>query len=497
MDAARQHLAQARRLAVGAALVALLLAGCGSSSEPKGGPTLRLALPLLPRTLDPAKVFDLPSMNVSHELYAGLTRFTPEGVVPDLAASWFVSRGGLVWTFRLRPNLRFSDERRITARDFIRSWRRALSLGSEAPLAGPDLGILRGARSYLANGGGEIGVEAVDQWTLRVTLQHPVPWLDQLLAYPIAAVVPRRGGVFSGPFRVALRHPGRIVLERNFNYWNAEAVKPNRLVLTTSTQGADAVLPRALSPPGLPWIDTAGPTPKASIEVPTLATGLLWFVTRGTPLADRKARLYAAWALTHLNLGSAPASLIPPEMPGASFVNSHRPVQLESTPAALRLTVAWAQDDLGASRVAERLRRSRVQLDAAQIRLQFRPVATLRELLALAGPPARPGVDIVLLGWSSKVLDAYNILDLFPCGSAFNIARWCDPSYDALMRRAVRTLDDRARWRIERDIVEKLHDAVPAVPVYTATDYFSLRPGVHGLEWSPIGLYELMGMTRS
>jgi len=381
--------------------------------------------------------------------------------------------------------------------DFRRSWRRALALGSEAPLAGPDLGILRGARSYLQNGSGEIGVEAVDPWTLRVTLQHPVPWLDQLLAYPIAAAVPPRGVAFSGPFSVALRHPGRIVLERNFNYWNSTAVKPSRLVLTTSTQAADAVLPHGLSPPGLPWIDTAGPTPKEAIEVPTLATGLLWFVTRGTPLADPKARLYAAWALAHLNLGSKPASLIPPETPGASFVNSHRPVQLTSTPVSLRLTVGWAEDDRGASRVVERLRRSSAQLEASQIRLRFRPVATLPELLALAGPPARPGVDMVLLGWSSKILDAYNILDLFPCGSAFNVARWCDPSYDALMRKAVRTLDDRARWRIERRIVEKVHDSVPAIPVYTATDYFSLRPGVHGLAWSPVGLYELMGMTRS
>jgi ABC-type transport system substrate-binding protein len=495
VDAPRQRLAQARRLAACAAVA--LLAGCGSSPAPKGGQTLRLTLPLLPRTLDPAKVADLPSLNVAHELYAGLTRFSGDGVVPDLAASWDVSRGGLVWTFHLRPGLRWSDGRPITAQDFRRSWLRALSPGTDAPLAGPDLGILRGARGYRESGTEEVAVQAVNRLTLRVTLQHPVPWLDQLVAYPVAAPVPPHGVAFSGPFRVALRHPGRLVLERNFNYWNAEAVKPNRLVLTTSTQGADAVLPRGLSPPGLPWIDTAGPPPKGSIELPTFATGLLWFVTRGTPLANPDTRLYAAWVLTHLNLGSAPTPLIPPEMPGASYVNSHRPVQLKSTPGPLRLTLAWARDDLGASRVAGRLRRSAAQLDASSIHLALRPVASLNELLALAGPPARPEVDLVLLGWSSKVFDAYNLLDLFPCGSAFNIARWCDPGYDALMRRAVRSLDNRSRWRIERRIVEKLHQAVPAIPVYTASDHFSLRPGVHGLSWSPVGLYELMGMTRS
>ena len=145
MDAPQQRLAQIRRLAACGAVV--LLAGCGSSGSPKGGQTLRLALPLLPRTLDPARVADLPSMNVAHEVYAGLTRFSEEGVEPDLAASWTVSRGGLVWTFHLRPNLRWSDDRPITAQDFRRSWLRALSLGSDAPLAGPDLGILRGARS--------------------------------------------------------------------------------------------------------------------------------------------------------------------------------------------------------------------------------------------------------------------------------------------------------------------------------------------------------------
>ena len=497
MGAARQRLAQAGRLAAGAALV-VLLAGCGSSSSSKGNQTLRLALPLLPRTLDPAKAADLPSMNVAHELYAGLTRFTPDGVAPDLASSWSVSQRGRVWTFRLRRNLRWSDGRPITSEDFARSWLRALSLESQAPLAGPDLGILRGARSYLeGRTGSGIDVEVPDPWTLRVTLQHPVPWFDELAAYPIAAPVPPNGVAFSGPFRVALRHPGRIVLERNVNYWNASAVKPSRLVLTTSTQGADAVLPRGLSPPGLPWIDTAGPTPKGSIEVPTLTTGLLWFVTRGTALADREARLYAAWALTHLDLGSAPASLIAPATPGAAYVNSHRPVQLGSRPVPLRLNVYWAREDLGGSRVAEALRRSADQLRVSQIRLRFHPVATRSELLALAGPPARPGVDIVLLGWSSKVLDAYNVLDLFPCGSAFNLARWCDPGYDALMRKAVRTLDDQARWRIERQLVEKLHDAVPAIPVYNSSDSFSLRPGVHGFAWTPVGLYELMGMTRS
>ena len=72
------------------AAAVLVLAGCGGSSSPtpQDGPTLRLALPLVPTVLDPAKATDLPSLNVAHELYAGLTRFSGTGVEPDLDESW-------------------------------------------------------------------------------------------------------------------------------------------------------------------------------------------------------------------------------------------------------------------------------------------------------------------------------------------------------------------------------------------------------------------------
>jgi ABC-type oligopeptide transport system substrate-binding subunit len=475
-----------------AALAVLALAGCSGSPapEPRGGPTLRLALPLVPTVLDPAKATDLPSLNVSHELYAGLTRFSGTGVEPDLAESWDVGEGGLVWTFHLREGIKWSDDTPITAGDFRRSWLRALRPSTNAPYAGPELGIVRGARHLHATGNGSIGVQVLDDRNLRVTLQHPVPWLDELVAFPVAAPAPPRPNVYSGPFRVASRDGGKLVLERNFNYWNAGEVKPSRLVLNTASKGADAVLPRQLAGPGLPWIDTAGPAPSRADELPLLATGLLWLVTRGTPLSDLGARQYVAWVITHLDLGTEPVSFVPPAMPGAGVVNSHEPVDLTSKPQPLALTLAWTEQDRGASRIAAALRRAEEQLRQFGLRIAFRPAPTPAAL-------EQQDADLVLLGWSSKVFDPYNELDQFTCGSAFNVARWCEPSYDALMRQAVRTPGDEERWLIERRLVEKLHDGVPAIPLSFGSDSFSLGAGVHGFSWSPIGLYELMGMTRS
>ena len=484
-------MAQARRLALLCA--ALIVAGCGSSSPkpPTGGPTLRLAIAAEPRTLDPARVADLPSLNVAHEVYAGLTRFSGRGVVPDLAESWEPSEGGLVWTFHLRKGIRWSDGKRITADDFRRAWLRALDPKTGSAYARAEMLNIKGALRYHRIGSGDVGVETPDDRTIRVILEHPVPWLDQQVAHPVFFLAPQ-ADAWSGPFRLASRSKGRLVLERNRSYWNAAAVKPRRIVLTTSTKGVDGILPRGLLPPGFPWIDVMREVPPGSRELPTLTVGLLWLVTRGTPLAEANAREIVDSAVGHL--GPRLATVVPPAMPGASMILSHGLETRIHSPVPLRLTLAYAKTDFRAARFAPRLRASLAEEGSD---LTLRPVPTLGELLRLAGPPAQPGIDMVLLGWSAEFFDAYNVLDLFPCASALNVARWCDPTYDALMHRAVRTLDDGERYRIERVLAKKLNDDLPALPLYSSKEHVYLKAGVRGFRWSPIGFYELAGMTRS
>jgi oligopeptide transport system substrate-binding protein len=491
---ARQRMAQARRVAL--LCVALALTGCGSSSPkpPTGGPTLRLAIAAEPRTLDPARVADLPSLNVAHEVYAGLTRFSGRGVVPDLAESWEPSEGGLVWTFHLRKGIRWSDGRPITAEGFRRSWLHALDPKTGSAYARAEMLNIKGALRYHTTGSGPVGVEAPDDRTLRVTLEHPVPWLDQQVAYPV--FFPVRTGAWSGPFRLASRKQGRFVLERNRDYWNAAAVKPRRVILTRSTSGADAILPRGMGAPGFPWIETARDVSPGARELPTLTTGLVWLVTRETPLAEPGARQFFAHSVVTAALDASADFLVPRAMPGAPTIDPEPwysgPV---SRTAPLRLTLAYTREDAQASLLAPSLRRALQAFNG--LTLTLKPVPTLRQLLGLAGPPAQPGIDVVLLGWSAEFFDAYNILDLFTCASALNVARWCDRSYDRLMHRAVRTLDDRKRWQIERELISRLMEAAPVVPAYSPVEHVFLKPGVRGFRWSPIGFYELAGMTRS
>jgi oligopeptide transport system substrate-binding protein len=477
-----------------AACAVLALVGCGGSSAPKpptGGPTFRLAIPAVPRTLDTARVADLPSLNVAHELYAGLTRFSGRGVVPDLAESWEPSENGLVWTFHLRNGIRWSDGEPITSDDFRRAWLHALDPKTGSPYARAEMLNVKGALRYHATGSGDVGIEAPDDRTLRVTLEHPVPWLDEQVAYPVFFPA-LRPNAWSGPFRLVSRGNDRLVLARNGMYWNAAGVKPRRIVLTSSTKGVDGILPRGLAAPGFPWIDTSGEAPAGSRELPTLTVGLLWLVTKGTPLADPNAREIVDSAVGHV--GPRLATVVPPAMPGASTIVPHGLETRIHSPAALRLTLAYAEPDARAARFASRLRAA---LGEEGTELTLRPASSLRDLVRLAGPPAQPGIDMVLLGWSAEYFDAYNILDLFPCASALNVARWCDPAYDGLMRRAVRTLDDEERYRTERELAKTLNDDLPALPLYSPKEHVFLKPGGGGFRWSPIGFYELAGMTRS
>jgi ABC-type oligopeptide transport system substrate-binding subunit len=472
-------MAKARGLAL---LGALLLAGCGGSpAPPPTHATLHVALQLVPRQLDPVTAPDLPSLNVAHELYSGLTRYSGTGVEPDLAESWDVDQDGLVWTFHLRKGLRWSDDSPIVAGDFRRAWLHALDPKTAAPYAGPYLGIVRGARKYHATGRGGLGVQALDDRTLRVTLQHPVPWFDELVAHPVTAPAPPRPAAYSGPFRLVTRSAGRLVLERNFNYWDAKTVKPARVVLDMRTRGADVVLPRGLAAPGLPWVQT--PIATAGRRLPLLAVELLWLVTP----SDRPA-LAAAVGDPTLN------KLVPEAMPGHDVITAGHSVTLAPRPTPRTLRLAYTAQDALAERLVPR-----ITAKLARVGVTVDPVAfpTLAALVRAAGPPARSGVDLVLLGWSSKLFDQYNIFDLFPCGSAFNVARWCDPSYDALMRKTVRELDDHARWRLEHEVLGKLRSAVPAVAVAQPSERVTVAPGVHGFSWSPLGFYELLGTTRS
>jgi ABC-type transport system substrate-binding protein len=444
------------------------------------GPIVRFALPVEPRTLDPALAADLPSLNVSRALYAGLTRFSGSGVVPDLAQSWQASQNGLVWTFKLRAGLD------VTASDFRRAWLHALDPSTGSAYARAEMLNIRGARAYHSGSGsaGDVGVKAVDDRTLRVTLQHPVPWFDQQVAYPVFA--PKSA---TGPFRLASWKHGRsIALAKNDRYWNAADVAPGRVELRFGKSGRDGMLPAGTVAPGFPWIDTSTPQAREH-SLPTLAMQYLWFATRHRGLEDSSFRGLLSGAVS-----GKLDTLVPPTVPGYQMIRRGSGGAREGLATERpSLTLAYTTEDPTAHILVTWIKKRLAPF--AAVRLQSVPTRTA--LMSVAGPP--PRADLILLGWSGEFFDGYNFLDQFPCSSALNVAQWCDPGFDALMRRAVRTLDAKARYRIEQELESKLtgsRGAFPAAPLANPSEHVLLGPGVRGFEWSPVGFWDLRHVRR-
>src|SRR6185437_12197624 len=150
---------------------------------------LRRGLPGEPRTLDPQLADDTFSFPVLRDLYEGLTAEDRNGrIVPGVAESWTVDTTGTVYTFVLRPNAKWSDGAPIVAMDFVRGLRRAVdprtASGSSALLT-----VIKGASDIIAGNKKVValGVTATNENSVQIELEHPAPFVLQILSQPIAA----------------------------------------------------------------------------------------------------------------------------------------------------------------------------------------------------------------------------------------------------------------------------------------------------------------------
>jgi oligopeptide transport system substrate-binding protein len=216
--------------------------------------TLLLGNGAEPEDLDPQVVTAYTDQNILLALFEGLTAIDEKTsqAVPAAATSWECSADGLTWTFHLREDMHWSNGDQLTADDFVQSWRRMLT-----PAFGAEYAYLlypiKNAQAF--NEGTEsdasvLGLSAPDALTIRIELARPTPYLPILVGlppwYPVNPRVLERFGatakrgtdwtrpgnlVGNGPFTLDEWVPNsRIVVGRNSNYWNADAVTLHQIV---------------------------------------------------------------------------------------------------------------------------------------------------------------------------------------------------------------------------------------------------------------------------
>jgi len=246
------------------ALAAALLFVSGCSKSPSHGPASTSAKPSAaspaknilrigngsePQDIDPQTITGTPEYRLMIALYEGLVSLAVDGstLEPGVAERWEISPDGLVYTFHLRADAKWSNGQPVTAHDFVRSARRMLT-----PTLGADYSYMffhvAGAEAFF-NGTlkdfAQTGFQALDDRTLRLTLRQPTPFLLNAMLhhawFPVPTeVVAKFGGhdrkgsawtrpenfVGNGPFVLQEWRPNRIfVVSRSPTYWDRVRVR--------------------------------------------------------------------------------------------------------------------------------------------------------------------------------------------------------------------------------------------------------------------------------
>ncbi|MDB6117553.1 MAG: Oligopeptide transport system substrate-binding protein, partial [Verrucomicrobiaceae bacterium] len=217
----------------------LLISAC-SPSKPRAD--LCFVQSAEPETIDPAMVTDQVSMRIEESLFEGLCRNNEKGQSePGVAERWEVSEDKKHYTFHLRANAMWSNGEQVTAKDFVRSWQRALEPAQGADYAS-QLYLMKNAKAYnesTLKDFNQVGVHAVDDRTLSVDLENPTPYFIDMCAFATLAPVhmptlEKHGGNWIKPGNVVTNGPylldewkldDHIRLMKSPLYWDAANVK--------------------------------------------------------------------------------------------------------------------------------------------------------------------------------------------------------------------------------------------------------------------------------
>ncbi|WP_317890692.1 peptide ABC transporter substrate-binding protein [Paenibacillus arenilitoris] len=244
------------------ALSMLLTACAGNNNKPSennggaatnGGETttpqeFRFTLASEPPSLDPALMTDAQSSIVAAGLYEGLTRLNANGEPENaIAEEITASEDGKTYTIKLRDDVKWSNGESVTAHDFEYAWKRALNPETASEYAYM-LYYIENAEKYNTGGGtvDEVGVKATNDYTLEVKLYTPAPYFPSLISHYTYLPV-NKGAVdgkpewaseketivSNGPFLLKeWAHEDKLVLEKNPDYYNASAVKFDKVTIS-------------------------------------------------------------------------------------------------------------------------------------------------------------------------------------------------------------------------------------------------------------------------
>ena len=503
------------RFAALAALALFVLGAAPALAQKADGPVIRRGIVAEPATLDPQKASTFTEAAILTDLFEGLTTFDALGrLAPGAAESWTVSEDGTVYTFKLRQGLRWSNNERLRAADFVASFRRLFEADTAAAdvsslLVIKNADLVRRGRAKAE----ELGVAAVDPTTLEITLESPTPTFLLRLAEPAAmpihaATVKKFGAEFSepgklvsnGPFRLQSRlKDGTVVLLRNTRYCAAAAVAPvsvlyrpfeNAAACADAFRKSEVVACADVPVEDLSAVKSEfGP---ALHIAPYLGTYYYVFDTRHGAFADVRVRRALAIAIDQTALaetawqgGMLPAtSLIPSVL---IDLPPRKPIAERRTEAKRLLEEAGYGPAKPLSFTIRVGTGKEHEATAAAVAAQWKEIGVTASVVTEANRAHFERLsdggqfDVARSGWIAEEADPLAMLDVFHgANEAFNHARWKDQAFDGLLDLAAGEINSSRRTALLTEAEATLEEAAPLVPLFHYASLSLVSPKLGG-----------------
>ncbi|MEN0584706.1 MULTISPECIES: ABC transporter substrate-binding protein [unclassified Kosakonia] len=483
-----------------------------------------------PASLDPHKVESDVEFNIISDIFDGLVAVKADGTIePRLAEKW-ENKDNTVWIFHLRPGITWSDGTAITAKDVVWSWQRLVDPKTASPYASypGNMHIVNAAD--IAQGKktpDTLGVKALDDSTLEVTLTQPTASFLPMLAHPslvpVDSVLINRFGdkwtkpehiVTSGAYKITDWVVNeRIVAQRNTRYWDNKATVINKVTyLPINAETADINRYKADE------IDITYTIPVNQFAqlkktlgdqvhvAPQLATYYYEFNTTKPPFNDPRVRRALNMALDKdviadkvMAQGQRPAWVVSqPEIGGVKIASpdyASWPREKRLAEAKKLLNEAGFNDEhpLSFSLLYNTMEtHQRIAIAASsmwQKNLGVNAKLQNQEWKTMLDTMHTGNFDVVRYAWIADYADAATFLNNFRTGDSENTSKYSNPAYDEALKSAAKAKDIAERGKYYQQAEDILGEDVPAIPVYHYVRTHLVKPWVGGFAPDSLGVY--------
>ncbi|MEB5773849.1 peptide ABC transporter substrate-binding protein [Aeromonas caviae] len=474
-----------------------------------------------PASIDPQMVEESAGSDVVNDLFEGLYTLDGNGKLQAAGALGYeLDATGTVYTFKLRPDAKWSNGEPVTAADYVYGWQRAADPKNASNYAwfieltgvANASDVVQGKQSPDA-----LGIKALDDYTLQITLKNPVPFflktLSHYTTFPAPKATIEKFGhewvkpaniVSNGAFALKEWTPNeRLIAERNPHYWDNEHTVLNKVIyleIVSDTAAYNRYRASELHYTTYPleqYQQIKRQSPEELVSAPMLATYYYVFNTQRKPFDDVRVRKALSLAIDRdtitekiLGQGQLSAfSLTPPSVDGFEL---KRPAsELMSKEERIKQAKAllgeagYGPDKPLTVDILYNTNEGHKKIALAISSMWKHNLGVKAELNNMEWKTMVSALNegdfgVSRYSWNGDYNDASTFLDIMTSSSSANSGKWFNKEYDALLAKAYDAKDPAERNRLYQQAEVLIDEEAPIAPVYFYVKSRLLKPNVKG-----------------